>query len=66
MKKKNKLPNFIILIILTLITVVFWVSFDIFRVFTTKAVPVVSDEIVEPLNPKLDVDTLDQIEKRGV
>lgn len=62
--KKNNLPNIIVLFILTLITILFWISFSIYRVFTTKPEPQVETKIINPISGNLDSQTLDQIEER--
>lgn len=62
--KNKKLPSIVILLILTAITVVFWVSFNVYRVFTKEEPVVVPSEITAPINPNLDMDTLDEIVKR--
>lgn len=62
---KNKLPSVITLIILTFITIIFWVSFNIYTVFTKKAPIVVSEEILLPLDPKLDTEIINQIEGKN-
>lgn len=50
--------------ILTLVTLLIWLSFTIFRSFTREAAPVVPVEIVLPVNPKLDTNTIKQMEQR--
>ncbi|HCR35532.1 hypothetical protein A2130_02715 [Candidatus Woesebacteria bacterium GWC2_33_12] len=62
--KKNKLPNIIILMILSLITVLFWISATVYYAFTAKPTPNVPTEILQDLNPRLDNVTLDQIETK--
>ncbi|KKP47641.1 MAG: hypothetical protein UR39_C0003G0043 [Candidatus Woesebacteria bacterium GW2011_GWA1_33_30] len=62
--KNAKLPSLMILLILTTITVVFWISFTIYRVFTKESPVNVSNEIIAPINPNLDMDTLNEIERR--
>ncbi len=62
--KKTKLPNIVSVLILTLITSVMWISFNVYRAFTTKPAPVVPAEISEPLTPTLDTDAINQIESR--
>lgn len=62
---KNKLPSVIALLILTFITIIFWVSFNIYAVFTKKVPVVVSEEILLPLDPKLDTEIINQMEKRN-
>lgn len=63
--KNKKLPNMVILLILTAITVVFWMSFTVYRVFSKEKVVTVPDEIIAPIVPTLDMETLSEIEKRG-
>jgi hypothetical protein len=60
--KKTKLPSPVTLAILTLITVVFWISFGVLRILTAKPSPKVSAEILNPLTPTLDTETLNKIE----
>ena len=55
---RKKLPNLIILFILTLITILFWISFSIYQVFTKEASPVVPEEIILQIDPKLDIETI--------
>jgi len=62
--KKEKLPRVIILIVLTSITVVFWVFFSIYSA-VSKTTPVsVTEEVILPLDPKLDTQTINQMEER--
>lgn len=51
---KPKTPRFLIVIILTVITSVFWIFFGVYRIFTSKPSPSVPPEILEPVNPNLD------------
>ena len=60
--KKSKLPNLISVMILTLITSLMWVSFNIYRALTSKAPPSVSAQVSQPLTPTLDKDALDLIQ----
>lgn len=62
--KSKKLPSPVVLMILSLITVLFWVMFSIYRVFTTKPTPNVSEEVLKDLDPKLDSLIIREIEKR--
>jgi hypothetical protein len=55
---RKKLPNLIILFILTLITILFWISFSIYQVFTSNTSPVVPTEIILQIDPKLDIETI--------
>ncbi|KKP44135.1 MAG: hypothetical protein UR37_C0014G0021 [Microgenomates group bacterium GW2011_GWC1_33_28] len=50
--------------ILSLITVLFWISATVYYAFTAKPTPNVPTEILQDLNPRLDNVTLDQIETK--
>lgn len=52
------------LLILTFITVIFWIVFSIYQAFITKKASVIPVEIIAPINATIDIQTLDQIEKR--
>jgi hypothetical protein len=60
----NKLPNVINLMILTLVTLLIWLSFTVIRSFTAEPAAIVPVEIVLPINPNLDSQTLDQMETK--
>jgi hypothetical protein len=60
--KKNKLPSLVTIMVLTLITVVFWVSLSTYRAFTAKPSENVPKEISDPITPTLDQDEIKQIE----
>lgn len=62
--KKTKLPGAVTLAILTLITVIFWVFFSVFRVLTTKSSPKIPGEILEPISPNLKSEIVKQMETR--
>jgi hypothetical protein len=62
--KKDKLPSLISVLILTLITVVMWVSFDIYRAVTKAPESIVPAEITKTLNPTLDQDSIKLIESK--
>lgn len=60
---KSKLPSFVTIMILTVITAIFWLSFDVYRHFTKPAADVVTTEILAPLKT-FDVSKLDELPKR--
>lgn len=62
--KVQKIPNIVIVLILTLITVIMWISLTIYSALTSKPPAVVPKEVSEPLTPTLDIDTLKQIGSR--
>lgn len=49
---------------MSLITTLMWVSFSIYYAVTNKPPTIVSSEIAEPLQPKLDTEAIGQIESR--
>lgn len=62
--KKRKTPNLVTIAILTTITVVFWVFFSVYRVFTDQPSYDVPAEILEPVSPTLDTGLIDKIQSR--
>jgi len=62
--KKYKTPNLVSMVVLTTITVVFWVLFSVYRAFTQQPTPSPSPEILEPFSPDLDKDALDKVQGR--
>lgn len=62
--KKTKIPSLIPILVLTLITVIMWVFFDIFRILKTTPELAVPTTISQPLTPSLDQDSINQIESR--
>jgi hypothetical protein len=61
---KQKLPSIIPILILTLVTVVMWVSLDIYRAIKHPVEFTVPTEISQPLTPTLDQDAINQVESR--
>lgn len=62
--RKQKIPGLISVLILTLITIVMWVSLDVIRAFQKTTPSVVSPEISQPITPSLDQISISQIESR--
>lgn len=62
--KKDKLPSIIILLILSLITALFWVVFSVYRALAKPVVVDLPAEVMESLNPNLDTTTLESLDKR--
>lgn len=56
--KNKKLPSVVSLMILTLITSIFWMMFTIYRSFTKPTPTVVPDEVINQIVPKLDTETI--------
>ena len=62
MKKTGK-PFIVKLAILTVITSFVWTGFDVYRRLTTKPEPNVPAEILSPIIPELNQETLARLEK---
>ncbi len=60
--QKTKLPSFVTVLALTLITVVMWVSFDVYRLFSQPTKPSVPESVSAPLTPTLDLEAINQLE----
>jgi hypothetical protein len=61
---KRKTPSAVVTAILTLTTIFAWVGFEVYRSFTTKSPPQVPAEIINPLDPTLDTQTLNSLGQR--
>ena len=62
--EKQKRPNFVTIGILTVITIFLWIGFSVYRAFTITPSIEVSDEIIKPITPTLDTETLSKIDQR--
>jgi len=62
--KKPKIPNFIVILILTLVTIVVWVGFEAYNNLTNSEEIELSEEVIEPLTPTLDKEALDNVNQR--
>ncbi len=62
--KKIKIPNIITILILTAVTIIFWIIFSVVRIFSTDPSPSIPEEILNPLNPNYDKSVVDKIEQR--
>lgn len=62
--KKPKAPRLVTITIITTATIIFWIFFEVYRIFTTTAPVDVPEEILRPINPTLDSSTLQDIERR--
>lgn len=52
--------------ILTFLTVLSWVSFELIKTIKTTTVKTPVQQIIKPLNPTLDTAILDTLEKRQI
>ena len=61
---KTKPPSLVTVLILTLITVIMWVGFDVLRLFNQPATPSVPENVSRQIDPTLDQSAIDQLESR--
>ena len=64
MKKKSNLPMPVTILILTLITALSWIVFEVVRTFIKEPKPTVPREVLLPLNPTLDSNVLQALQQR--
>lgn len=62
--KKLKTPTAVTTAVLTLITLFFWIAFEVYRSLTVRPAPPVPAEIIMPLNPTLDAESLNKLQQR--
>lgn len=61
--KKPKKPSFIVIGILTVITIISWVLFEVYQALTTNPPLNIPPEILDPIFPSLNTQALDKIQK---
>lgn len=61
--KKTQKPFIVKLAILTVLTSIIWTGFDVYRRLTTKPAPSVPQEVLNPIIPELNQETLARLEK---
>lgn len=62
--KKNKIPNLVSILILTLITSIFWISLSVYRAFTIKPAESVPEEISNPIDLSWNQSAIDKVETK--
>ena len=63
-KQKERIPSIVTLAILTTITSIFWIFFSVYRLLTSKLSSEIPPSVLSPLNPSLDMSTLEVAEKK--
>lgn len=63
--KKPKAPRTVTVAIFTTITIIFWVFFSLYNVLTSKPAVDVDPKLLEPINPSLDTNSLDELPNRN-
>jgi len=56
--------DLLLISLFTFITVLSWVFFELMKTTKTSTVTTTVNQIITPLTPKLDTDTLDMLEKK--
>ena len=64
MRKKYIYRDIITLLISTLITILAWVGFEVYRAYTKSEVPGDIDQYLENLDPKLKEEVMTRLENR--
>lgn len=62
--KKTRQPSLVTISIITTITIVSWVLFSVYEAIVNTQPNPISEEILLPIDPQLDISTLKNIEKR--
>jgi hypothetical protein len=62
--RKRKPPRLVVVATLTTITIVFWVFYGIYNVITSTPSSTGPSEILEPISPQLDTDSLKKLDGR--
>jgi predicted negative regulator of RcsB-dependent stress response len=64
MPKRHLDRDIVMLLVFTLITLVSWVGFEVYRAFTKVQIPEVSAKYLVPLNPNLNTSVLTVLESK--
>ncbi len=62
--KKKKQPTLVTVLTFTTITIIFWVFFSVYKVLTTTPEVNIDPQLLEPINPSLDSNSLNKLEER--
>lgn len=64
MKKRDSNKDMIFLLVISILTVIIWVGFDVYRAFTKTEPVVEADQFLEPLNPTLNLTVFTELNSR--
>ena len=62
--RKPKAPRLVTIAIITTATIILWIFFEVYRIFTAQLPSTVREELLAPINPVLDTQSLDRIQGR--
>jgi len=60
----KKTPTLVALSVLTTLTILSWVAFELYRAFSLEPPQEVREELLAPINPSLDRGLLDELQRR--
>lgn len=56
--------DIIVILAMALIVVAGWISVDLYKAYTETRAPVVSEDIMKPINPELDFEVINELKLR--
>jgi len=56
--------DIIVILGFALIVVAGWISIDLYKAYTQTKAPVVSEEVMKPINPELDLGVINELKWR--
>jgi len=62
--RSPKSPRLVTIAIISTATIIFWIFFEVYRIFSASSPVNVPEELLQPINPTLDTPTLQSIESR--
>ena len=62
--KKLKAPRLVTIAVITTMTIIFWIFFTVYRIFTSTPPAHVPEELMAPITPVLKIEALENIENR--
>ena len=62
--RTSKSPRLVTIAIISTATIIFWIFFEVYRIFTATPPVNVPPELLQPINPVLDTSALQNIENR--
>lgn len=62
--RKPKAPRLVTISIITTATIILWIFFEVYRIFTSQSLPDIPEGLLAPINPTLDTQSLDKIQGR--
>lgn len=65
MKSKRQIkPDLLIIAVLTLMTILTWITFDVYRILKTQEIPKIIKDELAPLNPEIDFGVFDYLRQK--